>query len=348
MGEPLTTGKIADLLESRVEGDPDREITGVAALREAGPHDLSFLSNMRYASDAEQTEAAAIIVHEEWSRDSKASVIRVKNPDVAFAAIVKYFAPPDVTPAPGIHETAVIHESARLGDNVSIGPHCVIEADVEIGEGCVLRSGCSLGQGVRLGKDGYVYNGVHIREFCRIGDRVIIHCGSVIGSDGFGYTVDSRGVRTKIPQIGIVEIGDDVEIGANVAIDRARFGKTHIGNGVKIDNLVMIAHNVVVGDHAVIVAQVGISGSTRVGSRAILAGQVGVAGHLEIGEGAIVGAQAGVTKNVDAGTFVSGYPAMPHDRSSRIHAHVMRLPDLKKRVQELEDRLARLEGGKRV
>jgi UDP-3-O-[3-hydroxymyristoyl] glucosamine N-acyltransferase len=230
-----------------------------------------------------------------------------------------------------------------LGRDVSVGPHCVLESGVKVGDRSILYAGCYLGHGVTIGSDTKLYPHVTVREYCQIGSRNIIHSGTVVGSDGFGYTVDEKGVRTKIPQIGIVVIGDDVEIGANVTVDRARFGKTCIGNGVKIDNLVQIAHNVVIGEHAVIVAQVGIAGSAEIGAHSVLAGQAGVAGHVTVGEWVVVGGQAAVTKDVPPKMFVSGYPAMPHEKATRIHAHVMRLPQLKERVIELEKRLQALE-----
>ena len=308
------------------------------------PGDITFVANPRYASDAAQTKASAVIVAKNWTRPCPASaLIRADDPDKAFAQIAVLFAPPPVIPALEIHPTAVIAKDVQLGRDVSVGPHCVLEPGVKVGDRTILYAGCYLGHGVTIGSDTKLYPHVTVREYCQIGNRNIIHNGTVIGSDGFGYNVDEKGVRTKIPQIGIVVIGDDVEIGANVTVDRARFGKTRIGNGVKIDNLVQIAHNVVIGDHAVIVAQVGIAGSAEIGAHAVIAGQAGVAGHIVVGEWAVVGGQAAVTKDVPSKTFVSGYPAMPHEKATRIHAHVMRLPELKERVAELEKRLQALE-----
>lgn len=340
----LTAAELARKLGSSVEGDGAVEVRGVAGVREAREGDVTFMANPRYAADVASTKASVVIVGRDWSKPCSApAVIRADDPDKAFAQIAMWFAPPPVVPVPGVHPTAVVAGNVQLGEGVSIGPHCVLEPGVRVGARTVIYAGCYLGHGVTVGDDGKLYPLVSVREHCVIGHRVIVHNGTVIGSDGFGYTVDKQGVRHKIPQIGIVVIGDDVEIGANVTIDRARFGKTRIGNGVKIDNLVQVAHNVSIGDHAVVVAQVGIAGSAEIGSHTILAGQAGVAGHIVVGDGCVVGGQSAVTKDVPPKTYVSGYPAMPHDKATRLHAHMMRLPELKKRVAELAARLEALE-----
>ncbi|MBN1268761.1 MAG: UDP-3-O-(3-hydroxymyristoyl)glucosamine N-acyltransferase [Kiritimatiellae bacterium] len=340
----LTAAEIARRLGALCEGDGSCVIRRMAGIRDAGPGDISFVANTRYAADAANTRASAVVVGMDWTRPCAAVLIRAENPEKAFAQVAEWFMPPPIVPAPGIHPTAIVAKDARLGSEVSIGPYCIIEPGAAIGDRTILFAHGYIGHETEVGADCRFYPHVTARERVTIGDRVIIHNGTVIGSDGFGYTVDEKGERRKIPQIGIVEIGDDVEIGANVTVDRARFGTTRIGKGVKIDNLVQIAHNVVIGDHAVIVAQAGVAGSTVIGSKAILAGQAGIAGHLVIGAGAIVGAQAGVTKNVAPKTFVSGYPAAPHDKATRIHAHLMHLPELKEHVAALEARLRKLEG----
>lgn len=340
----MTVAEIAGRVGGAVEGDGTLAITGVAGVRDGGPGDLTFVSNPRYAADVATTRATAVIVPAAWDRPCPAAIIRVENPDRAFALAAEWFTPPDVEWPAGIHPTAVIAPDAVVGANVRIGPCCVIEPGARIGDRTVLVAHVYIGREAVVGEDCRFYPLVSLRERVWVGRRVILHNGTVLGSDGFGYTVDERGVRTKIPQRGTVVVGDDVEIGANVAVDRARFGKTIIGNGVKIDNLVQIAHNVIIGDHAVIVGQAGIAGSTVIGARAVLAGQAGIAGHLVVGEGAIVGAQAGVTKNVPPGQFVSGYPAAPHDKATKIHAHLMRLPEMREQLAALEKRLARLEG----
>jgi UDP-3-O-[3-hydroxymyristoyl] glucosamine N-acyltransferase len=339
----LRLAEIADRIGAAIEGDGSATIHGVAGVRDAGPGEISFVALPKYAADAAATRASALIVARSWDKPLHAPILRVDNPEAAFFKVALMFAPPAVSPPPGIHPTAVIAADAKIGRDAGIGPHCVIEPGAVVGDRAVLQAGCYVGHGVTIGNDCRFYPHVSIREYCRIGDRVILHNGTVIGSDGFGYTVDKQGVRHKIPQIGIVVIGDDVEVGANVTIDRARFGKTRIGNGVKIDNLVQIAHNVIIGDHAVIVAQVGIAGSAIIGSKAVLAGQAGVAGHTVVGAGAIVGGQAAVTKDVAPGVYVSGYPAAPHKEAALLHAHVARLPELKARVAALEKRLKELE-----
>lgn len=324
------------------DSQDDVEIVGLAGLVDACEGDLSFLANPRYASAIEHTRASAVLVTKTWEGTASCAVIRVENPDRSFAEAAQWLAPPPVTFEPMVHPTAVIASQATIGENVYIGPHCVVEEGAVIGDRSILVAGCYLGHEARIGEQCRLYARVSIRERCVLGNRVIVHDGAVIGCDGFGYTPDAQGAWQKIPQVGIVTIGDDVEIGANVTIDRARFGKTRIAEGVKIDNLVQIAHNVQVEEHSVMASQVGISGSTRIGKRVQLGGQAGLAGHLTVGDGAIVGAQAGVTKSVDKGAFVSGYPAMDHRKATRIHAHLMRLPEWKARVRELEDALKAL------
>ena len=342
MKKELSVADIAARLQGRVEGNPEAIITGLAGIREAGHGDLSFVANLRYLPAAAATKATALIVAEDWNRPCSAALIRVKNPDKAFAEAAQWFAPPPVIFQPGVHPTAVVAAGAKLGQDVFIGPHCVIEPDVVIGDHCMIYAGCYIGHGSLIGEGCRLYPQITIREYTRMGKRVIIHSGTVIGSDGFGY-VQEGAVRKKIPQIGIVVIGDDVEIGANVTIDRARFGQTRIGNGVKIDNLVMLAHNVTIGDNSVIVAQVGISGSTSIGERTILAGQVGIVGHLAIGSDVIIGAQSGVSKDIPSGVFVTGSPAILHERFLKNHAHLMRMPELKEKITLMEERLAKLE-----
>ena len=333
---------IASKLGGVLEGDGRIEITAVAGLGEAGAGDISFLSNPKYAAQVAATKAAAVIVPSDWDRPGSCALIRVENSDQAFAQAADLFYEEPPKPVAGIHPTAVVADSVQLGDGVSIGAHCTVEAGVVIGANTVVSASCYVGYKTVIGSDSFLYPLVSIREFSEIGSRVIIHNGTVIGSDGFGYAVQSDGSRTKIPQIGKVVIEDDVEIGANVAIDRARFGKTRIGKGSKIDNLVQIAHNVVLGEHTVMCGQSGISGSTTVGSRCIMAGQSGLAGHLEVGDGAIIGAQAGVMKDVAPKDFVIGSPAMTHLQFKKMVANTMLLPKLKDRIKQLEDKIDQL------
>ncbi|WP_372807878.1 UDP-3-O-(3-hydroxymyristoyl)glucosamine N-acyltransferase [Pontiella sp.] len=336
---------IAEQLGGLLEGDGDLEIRSVAGLKEAGSGDLSFLANPKYAAQVATTKASAVIVPLDWDREVACALVRCGNSDHAFAQAAELFYEPVPVPPAGVHPSAVVDESAQLGEGVSIGPNCTVEAGVVIGANTVLQANCVVAYKSVIGADCMLYPLVSVREFCRIGDRVIVHNGTVIGSDGFGYAVQVDGSRTKIPQIGIVVIEDDVEIGANVAIDRARFGKTRIGKGTKIDNLVQVAHNVVIGEHAVMCGQSGISGSTTVGARVIMAGQSGLAGHLEVGDGAIVGAQAGVMKDIPAKDFVIGSPAMSHMQTKKMIANMVTLPKLKEKVRQLEADVATLKRG---
>jgi UDP-3-O-[3-hydroxymyristoyl] glucosamine N-acyltransferase len=337
-----TIAEIAGVVGGEVEGDSGLPVTGVAGLREAQPGDVSFLADPRYLRFAERTRATAIVVGRDSQASSPAVLVRVDDPLAAFGQIASLFSAPPAPAPEGIDEDARVSAGARLGDGVGVGPYAVVEDGARLGDRTRVWAGCYVGHGVSIGEDCILYPQVSIREHCRIGDRVILHNGTVIGADGFGYEADEDGVRTKIPQIGIVAIGNDVEIGANCTIDRGRFGQTRIGNGVKIDNLVMVAHNCVVEDHAVLVAQVGIAGSTIIGTHAILGGQAGIAGHLVIGEHAAVGAQGGVTKDVPAGAYVTGYPATPHAQAAKMQAGLKRLPHLRERVAGLEAELRNL------
>ena len=338
----LAIHELARRLGGCVEGDGLVEIKGVASLDAAVAGDLSFLGNPRYAAMVKTTKASAVLVNEAWQGESSSVLIRVKNADAAFAQAAVWLARPPIAYTPGIHPTAIIAEGVQLGQDVHIGPHCVIESGARVGDRTVLIAGCYVGRDCEVGADCRFYPLVSLREYTRVGSRVIVHNGAVIGSDGFGY-VKEAGHWTKVPQVGVVEIGDDVEIGANTTIDRARFGVTRIGNGVKIDNLVQVAHNVTIGADTAIAAQVGIAGSSHVGCRVQMGGQAGMGGHLRIGDDSVVGGQAGVLKDVPAATFVSGYPAMPHDEARKAHAHMMRIPELKKRVGEIDQRLKALE-----
>ncbi|MEI6148143.1 MAG: UDP-3-O-(3-hydroxymyristoyl)glucosamine N-acyltransferase [bacterium] len=339
----LTIEEIARRLGGLIEGEGTTEIGGVAALDEAGPGEVTFLHNPRYSTAMKSTRASAVLVNESWKGETSATLIRVKSADAAFAQVAAWLARPAITYAPGIHPTAVIADSAILGRSVHVGPHCVIESGVKVGDRSVLVAGCYIGRDCLVGEECLFYPHVTIREYTQVGNRVILHNGAVIGSDGFGY-VREAGHWKKVPQVGIVVLGDDVEIGANTTVDRARFGETRIGNGVKIDNLVQVAHNVTIGEDAAIAAQVGISGSSHIGARVQMGGQAGVAGHLYVGNDSVVGGQAGVLKDVPPAIFVSGYPAMPHDAARKAHAHMMRIPELKKKVAGIEQRLEALEG----
>jgi len=333
--------EIAQYLAGQVQGDGDVLIKGLSGIKEAQEGDITFVANHKYFPLIESTKASAIIAPRDLEAQGK-NFILVDNPSLAFAKIASLVVGEQEHELKGIHPTAIIAKDAKIGKNVSVGAYTVIEGKVVIGDDSVIYSGCFIGHETVLGSKALIYPHVTIRERITIGNRSIIHSGTVIGSDGFGFA-DVEGVHHKIPQIGTVVIEDDVEIGANVTIDRARFDKTFIGQGTKIDNLVQIAHNVIIGRNCIIISQTGISGSVEVKDGAILAGQSGIAGHLTIGEGAIVAAQAGVTKSVPAKTLVSGYPAKPHDKAKKVNAALQRLPEYIKTINELKHKVAQLE-----
>lgn len=333
----FTVKELAALSGGELVGDSAVQITGAASLSEATPGEISFFANRKYIGLLRKTRASAIFVPPDFAEPINATQVRVSNPTKAFEQIVLKFAPKPVTFAPGIHPSAVVDPSAQLGDRVSIQPLAVIEAGARIGNDTIIGAGSYIGHETVIGSACLIYPNVTIRERSRIGARVVIHSGAVIGADGFGFEmVDGR--QKKIQQLGIVQIDDDVEIGANTTIDRARFGRTWIQQGVKIDNLVQIAHNVVIGKNSVIVAQTGISGSTRVGERVMMGGQVGIVGHLEIGDGTAIGAQSGVSNSVPGGVWF-GSPAVPLAEAKRQIAWIHRLGKLFARVKEIEKKL---------
>ncbi len=335
--------EIAEIVSGKVVGDPEVEVSGISGIKEAVEGDVTFLANEKYAHLLETTKASVIITSPSMKLpETDKTLILTDNPSLAFARLVEHWFPQEVDHPKGIHPTAIIGENVKLGKNVAIGAYVVIEKNVEIGDDTIIYAGTYIGHDTKIGSGCLIYPNVSIRERITIGNRVIIHSGTVIGSDGFGFAT-VKGVHHRIPQIGTVVIEDDVEIGANVTIDRARFDKTLIGKGTKIDNLVQIAHNVIIGENAIIVAQTGISGSTVIGNGVILAGQTGVVGHISIGDGAIVGAQSGVTKSVPPGSVVLGSPARPISLAKRIIASIPSLPDIKKTVEKLMKRVQQLE-----
>ena len=346
----LTVATLAARIGGIVEGAGDTEIRGVSALAEARAGDVSFLANARYGHLMTETAATAVVVAKDWSGDHRSpALISVDNPDKAFITVALLLGPPPVVRTPGVHPTAVVSATAKLGREVFIGACTVIEDGAVIGDRTVIEAQCFVGRNTVIGADSFLYPQVAIREGCKIGDRFIAHCGAVVGSDGFGYNVEIRNGRptiVKIPQIGIVEIGNDVELGSNLAIDRARFGVTRLGNQVKIDNLVQIAHNVQIGDCTGICGQAGIAGSTQVGSGVMIWAQAGIAGHLKVNDRAQIGAQSGVFHDVPAGEFLIGRPAV----SKRDFVASITIPrkveKLKARIEELEARLAALEAAK--
>jgi len=318
-------------------GDPELKIIGAASLAEAVPGEISFFADRKYAGLLRKTRASALFVPPDFSEQISIAQIRVPNPMKAFEQLVMKLAPKPVQFAPGIHPSAVVDASAHLGKRVSIQPQAVIEAGATIGDDTIIGAGSYIGHEAVIGASCVIYPLVTIRERSQIGSRVIIHSGAVIGADGFGFE-QVEGRHQKIQQLGIVQIDDDVEIGANTTIDRARFGRTWIQQGVKIDNLVQIAHNVIIGKNSVIVAQTGISGSTRVGERVTMAGQVGIVGHVEIADGSVIAAQSGVSKSVPGGVWF-GYPAGPIDEVKQQIAWIRSLGKLFARVKAIEKRL---------
>lgn len=340
-----TLAELADLIGGRVLGDADCVVSGVSGIREAREGQITFLANPKYSRYLTETSASAVIVAEDAVAESRASgkpLLVVENVYSSLAQAVELFTEPLVTVTPGVHPTAVVHESVELGEGSGVGATAVVLRGTTIGSRTVIHPGAYVGPGVRIGDDTVVYPNATVKAGTVLGDRVIIHSGAVIGSDGFGYAKEGDTHR-KIPQVGRVIVEDDVEIGANACIDRATMGATLISRGTKIDNLVQIGHNVVIGEGSIVVAQVGISGSTVLGKSVVLAGQTGVAGHIKIGDGAVVGAQSGVTKSIDPGEQVSGYPAQKHTVAKRLNACVQRLPSLFEKLKELERRLSRLE-----
>jgi len=332
--------KLAETIEGRLVGDSDVLINGVAGIKEARPGEITFLANVKYASLLKGTRASAVIVSKPHPDVSCAQVI-VEDPYYAFSRVVSALVEPPGREI-GISPLAFIGKGVRLGRDLSIHPFVTVEDRAVIGDRVVLYPGVYIGKETEIGDDTVIYANVSIREKVIIGRRGIIHSGTVIGSDGFGFATH-KGRHHKIPQIGTVVIEDDVEIGANVAVDRAAMGRTVIGRGTKIDNLVQIAHNVTVGEDCLLVSQVGISGSTAIGHHVTLAGQTGVAGHLSVGDNVMAGGRTGVTKDIAPNQVVSGYPALPHRQWLEAQATFPHLPELRKRIKELETKLERIE-----
>jgi UDP-3-O-[3-hydroxymyristoyl] glucosamine N-acyltransferase len=329
-----TLKEIAALVHGDLIGDGNVIIKGVAGIEDAGEGEITFLANPRYASFLERTGASAVITGRDVQPGTK-PLIRTDNPSLAFTKVVSFLIPPQAKSLKGIHPSAVIGRDVKLGTDTALGPCAVIADGASIGDRTQVHAGCYVGEGSSIGAESVIYANVSIREGAVIGSRVIIHSGTVIGSDGFGFvTVEGR--HHKIPQTGKVVIGDDVEIGANCAIDRARFDRTEIGDGTKLDNLVHIAHNVVIGKNCLIVAQVGISGSTTIGNNVIVAGQAGIVGHIKIGDNSIVLAKGGVSKSLPAGSVVWGSPCQPLQDEKKMQVLMRNLPKLFEKVKELE------------
>lgn len=332
-----TLREIASAINGKICGDESIIIKGICGIKEAQEGDITFLSNPKYKSFIDTTKASAVITTKDIESPTK-TIVQTDNPSLAFTKVISMFMPQEAKHPRGIAQSACIDKNAKVSGSAAIGAHSVIEENAELKENVIIYPNCYIGRSVKIGKNTLVYPNVTIREGTQIGENVIIHSGTVIGSDGFGY-IDIGEEHHKIPQCGIVVIEDDVEIGANVTIDRARFDKTIVGKGTKIDNLVQIAHNVKIGPNSMIVAQAGISGSTTIGKNAILAGQAGLVGHIELGDNVIVGAQAGVTKSVPSDTIVLGSPAKPISEQKRIFAYIDRLQELFNTIQKIKKKL---------
>ena len=331
----ITIQELAALVGGQFASRGEARLVGAASIAEAREGDVTFFGNAKYLSALKLCKATAALVPVDFTESIPPVAIRCENPTFAFSQVLARLTPPPVTFAPGIHPTAVIGEGAELGEGVAVQACVVVEPGARIGARSVVGAGSYIGHRANIGADCLLAARVTVGARCIVGDRVILHSGVVLGSDGFGFElIDGRHV--KIPQTGIVEIGSDVEIGANTTVDRARFGRTVIGDGTKIDNLVQIAHNVQVGRHCIICAQAGIAGSTRVGDHAVLGGQVGTVGHIEIGARAQIGAQSGVSKNVPPDETWFGYPALRMKEAKEQVARFALLPKLFERVKRLE------------
>ncbi|MGE5207234.1 MAG: UDP-3-O-(3-hydroxymyristoyl)glucosamine N-acyltransferase [Chlamydiota bacterium] len=328
----MKLGEIAATLGARLEnGLPETEITGVAGIEEAGPGQVTFLANPKYAAAVPRTRAAAVIVAEDFSGAGPA-LLRSHNPYLDFARAIELFYRPPQYPV-GVHPTAVIHSSAKIGKDASVGPYVVVDQDVQIGNNCVLLAHVVIYKGARIGHNFLAHAHAVVRENSRLGDNVILQNGVVIGGDGFGFAKDNEGRWRKIVQSGPAVLEDDVEVQANACVDRASIGETRVGRGTRIDNLVQVGHGSRVGSNTMLCAQVGLAGSTEVGDNVILAGQVGVAGHCKIGDGVIATAQSGIPNDVPAGKMVSGYPAIDNKLWLRCVAVFNRLPELMKALR---------------
>jgi len=328
--------ELADLIGGSISGDPEVEITGVSGIAEAKHGDITFLADKRHLGDILKTKASAVIAGSEIDGQS-ASILISDNPYFTFARALEVFYVRPVTPS-GISDKAVVCTGASLGGDVSIYPNAYISGSAIIGSRVILYPGVFIGEGTSIGDESVIYPNVTIRENVSVGRKVIVHAGAVIGADGFGYVFE-KGAHYKIPQVGGVIVGDNVEIGANVIIDRATTGNTVIGAGTKIDSLVQIGHNVVIGKNCIIVSQVGISGSVEIGDGVVLAGQVGVRDHVKVGNGVMVGAQSGIASDIPDGQIYSGTPAIPHKTWLRAQSIYSKLPEYIKRLLEIERKI---------
>jgi len=336
----MTLAEIAGMLDGELCGDGTQMIRGAAPFENAAADEITFASGIRFLKHIAKTQAAAVIIPRKAEATGK-NLVRVDNPQLAFIRVLERFLPAQSQPT-GVSPAASIAETAMLGEDVFVGPYAVVGPHTRLGNRVRIAAGTVIGAHVQIGDDVEVHPNVTILDRTRIGNRVRIQAGTVIGSDGFGYVPDGEHWH-RIPHLGIVQIDDDVEIGAGNTIDRATFGRTWLQHGVRTDNLVHIAHNVTIGPHSVLAGQVGVAGSVTIGRHAILAGQVGVSQHLELGDHVTVGPQAGIAQSVADGQTVSGTPEMPHRLWLKVQRIIPRLPELKRRIGMLEKRLQRLE-----
>jgi len=332
--------EIAEAIGGKLEGDPDKYIEFISPFETAGENHITYAGKQSFVDQIPCSSAGAIIVSEKVSIQGR-NLIKAPIPYVAFAKVLQLFFP-QPTIAGSISPDASIGSDFSFGDNIEISARAFVGDRVTFGDRVRIYPGVFIGNDVRVGSDVIIYPNVSIMDKTIIGSRVIINAGTVIGSDGFGFAPDGHKYH-KIPHVGFVQIDDDVEIGANNSIDRGTFGKTWIKEGVKTDNLVQIAHNVTVGEHSVLVAQVGIAGSSTIGTHAVVAGQAGIAGHLKIGDRVTIGPQAGIAQNIESGQIVSGSPEMPHRLWLKVNRILPRLPEMRKKVKDLEERLLKLE-----
>ena len=333
----ITIQELAALVGGQffLPSDGGKTIRGGAAIAEATEGDVTFFGNAKYLAALKTCRATAALVPLDFAEEIPPVAIRVENPSLAFSTLVEKFAPAPIAFLPGVHPSAIIGRNVTIGESASIQPFAVIEDGATVGAGSVIGAHGYVGHGAKIGENCLLHPRVTVGERCLVGNRVVLHSGVVLGSDGFGFEF-SGGKHVKIPQIGIVQIDDDVEIGANTTIDRARFGRTWIGEGTKIDNLVQIAHNVVIGKHSLVIALTGIAGSVKIGNYVTIAGQVGIVGHIEIGDQVIVAAKSGISKNIAAKQVVWGSPSQPLREAKEQLACIRRLPKLFERVKKLE------------
>lgn len=345
----MTAREIATFVRGEINGDEGVEILRVAKIEEAGPGDLTFLANPKYEKHVAATKASAILVFTSFDTNKATlpkglTVIKVPDPYIAFLQVLKHLTPMPDPFSKGVHPTASVSASATIGANVSLGAHVVVGENAAIGTGTKIAPGCVIGDGVTIGENCLMYPNVTVYHGCRIGKNAIIQAGVVLGSDGFGFAPRPDGTYEKIPQMGIVVLEDDVEIGANCTIDRATLGQTLLKKGVKLDNMVHIAHNVVIGEDTVIAAQTGISGSTKVGKNVIIAGQVGIVGHIEIADRTVLMARTGVSKSTEPGVTYWSSPAKEHKRALKIEVVLRSLPELARDVEDLKKAIEMLQG----